>query len=48
MKSALTIICEEQRNGWQMAYVLCTFSENKELEKLPSYSKEMSKMGLEF
>jgi len=24
-KSALRIMCEEQRHGWQMAYVLCTF-----------------------
>ena len=25
MKSALRIMCEEQRHGWQMAYVLCTY-----------------------
>ena len=24
-KSALRIMCEEQRHGWQMAYLLCTF-----------------------
>jgi benzoyl-CoA 2,3-dioxygenase component B len=24
-KSALRIMCEEQRHGWQMAYVLCTY-----------------------
>ena len=23
-KSALRIMCEEQRHGWQMAYLLCT------------------------
>ena len=24
-KSALRIMCEEQRHGWQMAYLLCAF-----------------------
>ena len=24
-KSAMRIMCEEQRHGWQMAYLLCTF-----------------------
>ena len=24
-KSALRIMCEEQRHGWQMAYLLCTY-----------------------
>jgi len=24
-KSALRVMCEEQRHGWQMAYLLCTF-----------------------
>ena len=36
-KSALRIMCEEQRHGWQMAYLLCTyFGENgvREASKL--------------
>jgi benzoyl-CoA 2,3-dioxygenase component B len=36
-KSALRVMCEEQRHGWQMAYILCNyFGENgiREAEKL--------------